>query len=230
MRPKLRRFSVVLVALVVTAAVVSVSASGGATAAVTATLTASGSGAVSYTPDGASLTFSTSTVKPTAAGAITANAVAMSSVIDAIKQAGATDVSTQGLSLSIRYNRDGTAIVGFQAGNSVEGKVPVAQVGSLIDTAVAAGATNISGPSFSSSADKESLYRTALRQAVTQARERAQVLADAAGVHLVRIVSIDPGSNYTTAVPTAVSSQPSTPVLPPTQQVTASVTLVFAVA
>jgi uncharacterized protein YggE len=67
-------------------------------------------------------------------------------------------------------------------------------------------------------------------QTTAQARRRAQVLADAAGVQLVRLVSIDPSPNYatTTATPTAATA-PSTPVLPPTQQVTASATLVFAV-
>ena len=227
---RLRRFSVALVALAVAAAVVSVSASGGAATDVTATLTASGGGAVSYTPDGASLTFSTSVQKVTAAGAISADATAMNKLIDAIKQAGATNVSTQGLSLSTRFNNDSTAIVGFQATNSVQGSVAVAKVGSVIDAAVAAGATGINGPSFSTSADQESMYRTALRQAVAQARDRAQVLAEAAGVHLVRIVSINPASNYPTTVATPTAASSSTPVLPPVQQVTASVTLVFAVA
>ena len=225
-----RRFFTVLLALAVVASVVSVGASGGAAPAVSATLTSTGSGSVPYTPDGATLTFSASTSKPTAVGAIDANATAMNAVIDAIKRAGATDVSTEGLSLSARYNKDGTAVVGFQAGNSVQGKVAIAKVGSVIDAAVASGATGISGPTFSTSSDLESLYRTALRQAITQARERAQVLADAAGVRLVRIVSINPASNYAVATATPVATSSGTPVLPPTQNVTASATLVFAVA
>lgn len=154
----------------------------------------------------------------------------MNAIIDALKTAGAHDVATQGLSLSVRYTKDGTSIVGFSAANSVQGSVPVAKVGSVIDAAVAAGATNISGPSFSKTGDTESMYRTALHQAVTQARERAQVLADAAGVRLVRIVSIDPSPNYSTATPTAAATTGSTPVIPPTQAITATVTLVFAVA
>lgn len=228
---KLRRLGVALVVLAVCAAVLSVGASSGASPSTSATLTATGSGSVAYTPDTASLTFAASSQKSTAAGAIAANATAMNSIIDALRRAGARNVSTEGLSLSTRYNKDGTAIVGFQAGNSVQGSAAVANVGSVIDAAVAAGATNIGGPSFSTSSDVEGLYRTALRQAVAEARGRAQVLADAAGVHLLQLVSIDPGSSPATviATPTA-ASPPSTPVLPPTQQVTASVTLVFAVA
>jgi HD-GYP domain-containing protein (c-di-GMP phosphodiesterase class II)/uncharacterized protein YggE len=227
----LRRLGIALLVLAVATAVVSVGSSSGATPAASATLTATGNGGVTYTPDTASLSFGANAQKATAAGAIAADATAMNSIIDALKTAGASDVSTQGLSLSVRYTKDGTSIVGFQAGNSVQGSVPTSKVGSVIDAAVAAGATNINGPSFSKSGDTESLYRAALRQAVVQARQRAQVLADAAGVHLVRIVSIDPSPNYSTvtATPTAAAA-PTTPVLPPTQQVTASVTLVFAVA
>lgn len=231
MRGTLRRLWFVFAILAASTAVGSVSASSGATPSTSATLTATGSGAVTYTPDNATLGFGASAQKTTAAGSIAADAAAMNAIIDALKKAGARNVATQGVSLSIRYNKDATAIVGFEASNSVQGTVAVADVGSVIDAAVSAGTTNINGPTFSTTADVESLYRTALRKAVVQARERAQVLADAAGVHLVRIVSIDPSSGYatTTATPTAAGPT-STPVLPPTQQVTASVTLVFSVA
>lgn len=229
MRGTVRRLWIVFLVLAATA-VLSVSASSGATPSTSATLTATGSGAVSYTPDNASLSFGANAQKATAAGSIAADATAMNAIIDALKKAGARNVATQGVSLSVRYNKDATAVVGFEASNSVQGTVAVADVGSVIDAAVAAGATNINGPTFSTTADVESLYRTALRKAVVTARERAQVLADAAGVRLVRIVSIDPGSSYvpTTASPVSTSAT-STPVLPPTQEVTASVTLVFAV-
>jgi uncharacterized protein len=227
---KLKRLGVALFILVVTATVVSVGSSSGATPVTNATLTATGSGSVTYTPDTASLTFAATSQQATAAGTINANAAAMNSIIDALKKAGARDVSTQGLSLSARYNKAGTSIVGFQAGNSVQGSVAVANVGSVIDAAVAAGATNINGPSFSTTSDVESLYRAALRQAVAEARARAQVLADAAGVQLVRIVSIDPTGGPETVIASPASTAAPTPVLPPTQQVTASVTLVFAVA
>ena len=109
------------------------------------------------------------------------------------------------------------------------GGAAAAKVGEVIDDAVAAGATNVNGPSFSSSADTESLFRAALRKAIVQARERAEVLAGAAGVRLVRIVSIDPGYSSGSGT-TASTAASSTPVLAPTQQVTASVTLVFAIA
>ncbi len=229
-RTKLRRLGIATVILAVTAAVVSLSAAGGSgPTSAGATLTATGSGSVTFVPDTATLDFGASTQRTKADAAISANAGAMNAIIAALKQAGASHVSTNTVSLSAQYNREQTAITGFQTSNSVHASVAVDQVGKIIDAAVAAGATNINGPSFASSIDLESLYRTALRSAIVQARARAGVIADAAGVTLGHIVSIDPGSNYgATAVPASASSPPSTPVLPPTQQVTASVTLVFA--
>jgi uncharacterized protein len=217
------------------AAAIAVSAAGGAGPPVTpvnATLTATGSGAVTFTPDSAGLSFGTSVQRTKADAAIAADAVAMTKVIDALKAAGGHDIATNSVNLSIVYSNAPAAqatIVGFQASNSVQASAPVSEIGNLIDAAVAAGATNISGPSFSSSGDIESRYRSALRGAIVLARQRAQVLADASGVRLVRIVSITPdsGSPSVTAHPVSVST--STPVLSPTQQVTASATLVFAV-
>ena len=227
----MKRAVTVLVAAAVVASIGSVAASGGGTAksaAASATLTATGSGAASFTADKASLSFGATSQAATASGAISANAALMKAIIAALERDGVKDLATQTISVSPRTKPNQTDIVGFTAGNAVSGSVAVAKVGEVIDDAVAAGATNVNGPSFSTSSDTESLYRTALRKAVVQARERAEVLADAAGVRLSRIVSIEP--NYSSGSSATVSSSSTTPVLAPTQQVTASVTLVFALA
>ncbi len=228
----MRRLGAIALIVAAIAATAGVAASGGAGPQLTpvdATLTASGYAAVSYTPDTATLTFGTSVQKVHAATAISANAVETSKLIDELKAAGARDLSTNAVSLSIvNDTSQPSQIVGFVASNAVQASAPVDQVGTLIDRAVAGGATNISGPSFTSTGDEESSYRSALRSAVAQARQRAQVLADAAGVRLVRVVSIDSsGGGSVTAIPTA--STVPTPVLAPTQRVTASATIVFAV-
>jgi uncharacterized protein YggE len=124
------------------------------TTAVSATLTATGSGSVTYAPELASLSFGASVLKTTASGAISANATVMTAILDALKKAGVHDVSTDSVSLTVRNNTAGTAIVGFQATNAVQGSV---DVGAAIDAAVAAGPTTINGPSFSTTRDLESL-------------------------------------------------------------------------
>jgi uncharacterized protein YggE len=81
----------------------------------------------------------------------------MTAILDALKKAGVHDVSTDSVSLTVRNNTAGTAIVGFQATNAVQGSVGIDDVGAAIDAAVAAGATTINGPSFSTTRDLESL-------------------------------------------------------------------------
>lgn len=217
----------------VVAAIATVSASGGSRAGATssATLTVGGSGAVSYTPDTATLTFGASSQRKTAVAAAAANAIVMNGVLAALQRAGATNVSTNELSVGPAYAQGTSGIVGFSAGNSVQGTTTVDRIGALMDTAVAAGATTIQGPSFSTTKDQSVLYKTALRAAVAQAKAQAQVLADDAGVTLGPLVSITPNSYspVATAQPASAPAPTSTPVIPPTQSVSANVTLVFSV-
>lgn len=230
-----RRLTVVLAGVAVIAAVATVTASGGSRAAApgSATLTVTATGSVTYAPDVATLGFGASSQRKTATAATAANATVMNALLAALQRAGAQKVSTDQLSVGPVYPQTGGSIIGFTASNGVEASTSVDHVGALMDTAVAAGATTIYGPSFSSSKDQSALYNTALRNAVTQARAQAQVLATDAGVTLGPIVSINPGSTAPPAPVTAGAASAgtpvSTPVVPPTQSVSASVTLVFSV-
>jgi uncharacterized protein YggE len=229
-----RRLIVVVAGIAVIAAVLTVTASGGSRAAApsTATLTVTGNGSVTYAPDNATLSFGASSQRKTATAATAANATVMNALLTGLQNAGAQKISTDQLSLGPDYPQGGGAIIGFTASNSVQASTAVGRIGALMDTAVAAGATTIGWPSFSSSKDQSALYNTALRTAVTQARAQAQVLAADAGVTLGPLVSVTPNSSAP-PVPIAGSSasaaEPPTPVVPPTQSVSASVTLVFSV-
>ena len=222
-----RRIVVAIALLAVISAIVAVTASGDAgTSAATATITSTGTGSATLTPDSVVLAFGTDAERTTAEKAISAEAVLMRAVITALRPAGATSISTSSISLSIRYAQGGGPIVGFDAASSVQVSAAVSDAGAIIDAAVAAGATNVSGPWFASGQDQETVYRAALRDAVAEARERAEVIADRAGLTLGRIVSVDSGSNaFTVATPAAASALP---IIPPAQQVNASVTVVFA--
>jgi len=229
----LRRLGIGVAVIAIVAVAVGLTAAGGSgDTASGATLTTSGQGSVSFTPDTASLSFGASSQRRTATAAVAANATVMNAILAAIKAAGAQDVSTDAVSLGPTTNQGSTEIVGFWASNSVQGSIAVDQSPKLIDAAVGAGATSISGLSFGSSGDLESMYRSALKAAVAQARARAVAMAAAAGVTLGPVVSISSNQDYSTAtaVPTAQpASGASTPVLAPTEQVTASATLVFSV-
>jgi uncharacterized protein len=95
--------------------------------------------------------------------------------------------------------------------------------------AAEAGANQISGPGMSSS-NAEELYRRALTDAVAEARERAEVLARAAGRGLGDISAIVEGAGPSPlpyAERLAADATASTPIVPGQQETTATVTVTF---
>jgi uncharacterized protein YggE len=191
------------------------------------TLTVTGVGRVEDVPDEASFSFGVESRARTAQAAIAANATAMERVIAAIRQAGGRDISTQWVSVYTVTGDDGT-VTGYSASNSVSATVGVGRAGALIDAAAEAGANQISGPGFSSS-DSDRLYRDALADAVADARERAEVLARAAGRSLGEISSIveGGGSMPLPFAERAADAAASTPIVPGSQETSASVTVTF---
>jgi uncharacterized protein YggE len=137
----------VLTLLALGVATIGVASSGGASRQVSpagATLTATGTAAATFVPDVANLSFGSSVDRQKADVAISANAAVMTKVIDALKNAGARDLGTDAVSLTILHPlNDPTTITGFEASNIVHATTSVDQMGALIDAAVAAGAQGI---------------------------------------------------------------------------------------
>jgi len=81
-------------------------------------------------------------------------------------------------------------LTGYQANQSLSVKIrATGQTGAIIDAAVGAGATQISGISFSV-ADPTTATTQARAAAMADARQRAASLAQAAGVTLGAVISI----------------------------------------
>jgi hypothetical protein len=190
------------------------------------TVTASGVGTATAVPNEAQLSFGVESRAPTAKAAVAANADAMRKVINALRQARAREIATQWVSV-YPYNRDDQTIDGYTASNSVSAVSDVGDAAALIDAAVDAGANSISGPGLSSS-NAEELYRQALAKAVAEARERAQVLAKAAGRSLGEITAMVEGS-AATPLPYAerATLDASMPIVPGEQETTATVSVTF---
>jgi uncharacterized protein len=208
-------------------------AASGAEGDATRSISATGVGSVSVTPDEAELSFGVQTQGSTATAALEANATAMRRVLAALRNAGIADddLQTQYLSVSPRTEPDGTAIVGYDAFNSVSARIGnLARVGPVIDAATAAGANTVSGPSFGRS-DREELHQQALRAAYENARANAQALAAAANVTLGNVVSVVEG---VAAAPMPLAMERSAvatdvPVEPGKQEIQATVTVTFAI-
>lgn len=161
------------------------------------TITVHGTGKVTAKPDTASITFSVVTQEWVAKAASEANAVLARKVYDAIKENGvsAADIDTSDINI---YRQDtysnGRSFPGrYRVSNNIVCRIKnVSKVSAVIDAAVAAGATEMSGLSFSIS-DTSSLLREARTKAMQDAQETAALLAGASGCKIGEAVMIQEG-------------------------------------
>lgn len=219
-----------LLVLVALLAAVTLPGQASSAAAQAGGITVQGTGSVAAVPDRAELSFGVESQGPTARAALAANAAEMRRVLAAVRAAGGTEVKTQSVSLSPRYDEQ-NVVQAFVATNTVSATVrEIAKAGAVIDAAVNAGANQVYGPSLSRG-DQGELYRDALRAAVADARASAQALAAASNLALGRITAIVEGGG-SAPQPYAVAEKAldagSTPIEPGTQQVTATVSVTFA--
>jgi uncharacterized protein YggE len=152
------------------------------------------------TPDVALLTLGVTRDGKTASQALRATTQAMRSVLDAVRKHGieARDIQTSGLAVQPRYERppqrpggdDRTSIVGYSASNQLSLRARrLESLGELLDDAVAAGANDIRGLSFDV-ADRAKLLNEARIRAVEDAKRKATLYADAAGIRLGAIINL----------------------------------------
>jgi uncharacterized protein YggE len=229
----MKRIALAAALLLVAAAVAGVARPEGAHAvdgqvASTDSITVSGTGAVNAVPTRAVFSFGVDTRAATAVAAVAANAREMRQVIAAVKDAGGTQVGTLAVSVSQATDQNGQPN-GFAASNAVTATIGVDRAGALIDAAVGAGANQVNGPALSVS-DQGALYRKALEAAVADAKLSAATLAAAAGRPLGKVTSVteSSGSTPTPMADKMASSDAGTPIEAGTQQITATVTVTFA--
>jgi uncharacterized protein len=178
-------------------------------AAGNAVLTVSAEGRSTRKPDLAIFTAGVTSSGKTAGEALTANAADMTRVIAALKRAGIADkdIQTSNLSLNPVYadmsrqpasplEQQVPKIIGYQVSNQVTVRQRnLADFGRTIDTLVTAGATQVNGPSFSMD-EPDGALDEARVEAMKKARERAKLYANAAGLKVVRILSISESGGY----------------------------------
>lgn len=164
-----------------------------------ATLTLSGQGSASARPDAAVITTGASSQAKTAGEALAANTKAVSEVIATLKAAGidAKDIRTSGFSVQPQYSypaapsREQPRLIGFEVRNMVTVRVrDLSKLGALLDSVIQSGANEASGLSFIVS-DPDKMQAEARAAAVKDAMAQAQQVAEAAGLRLTRIVSLE---------------------------------------
>ena len=207
-----------------------------------ATLIANGDGTVMATPDIAIVTIGVVARAETASAALDSNSASLAKAIDAIKSAGIAekDIRTAGFSVSPVYqqpparpNGEPLAIVGYQVANEVRVTVrDVAKSGGLLDKVVRAGANQVSGIAFDI-ADRQSAEDAALKAAIAEARRTADLMAEAAGVRIVRVLTVSASGNRGPQPVFAradLAAAKAVPVMPGEQAVTANASLTFEIA
>jgi uncharacterized protein len=204
------------------------------------TIVVGGTGRVAVQPDVADLQLGVSIARPTVDAARADAAIAMTSILAAVKSAGVPerDIRTTLVSVQPRYDyRDGRppVLTGYDLSNSVHVTVrDLGVLGHVIDGSLQAGATSMDSLSFRLD-DPTEPERTARLAAVAQARARADVLAEAAGVTIAGVADIIEGGGLGPSYPQPKAARmqfadAATPVEAGTTDVSVSVTVTFRLA
>ena len=204
------------------------------------TIQVTGQAQIPVPADQVRISFAVETEGPTAGEATRLNAGQMDAVIGALRAEGiqGLEIETFGYSLRAEYeaprdDRGNRSISGYRAINNIRVvNSDLDATGRILDAAVEAGANRISGLQFEASDTREARLR-ALREAVTQAREQAETIADAMGVRLGAALEVSGGAN----VPSprndgallfrSVAAEATTPVEAGSLTVTASVNITY---
>lgn len=151
---------------------------------------------VTAEPDLVTIGAGVTTQAPTAVEALRQNADEMQRVIDRIRALGVAeeDIQTTGISLNAQYDYDRDTrrqiFRGYQVSNRVSVKLrDIEGTGRALDALVSAGATDLSGPSFSIEDDEEA-KALARSRAVERAEIRAQAYAEMYGYDGVRVLAV----------------------------------------
>lgn len=174
-------------------------------------------------PDQVEIGAGVTTEAATAVEAMRLNAEQMSRVVDRIRALGiaADDVQTTGINLNAAYDYESGRPVfrGYQASNRVSVLLrKVERTGPVLDALVAAGATDLSGPSFSM-ADDTAAQAQARKAAVDKAAKMAREYAEWNGYTGVRVLKISEGVSGGMPMPmmrtvAMEAAAPATPVQP----------------
>ncbi len=209
----------------------------------TPTLSVNGEAEAMATPDIAIVTIGVTTQDKTAAAALAANSAEVAKALAALKDAGIADkdIGTTNFSVYPLYDQrperagaenNPPPIVGYSVSNDVRVTIrDIGTSGAILDKVVTSGANRISGIAFDVS-DRKTPSDQAIKDAIAEAKRKAALIAEAAGVKLVRIVSVSASES---GGPQPVFARmemkaSAVPVMPGQQSIGANASIVWEVA
>jgi len=210
----------------------------------------SGTATVKVNPDKVSITIGVDTQGKTAEEAAQENAKIMEQVLAALKKLGIEDeqISTNWYNVYPVYEyrsppcveiypqpvecQPKSELTGYRASNSVTVTLDAdANVGEVIDAAVAAGANNVNGAYFFVSDEKQQEIRDSLiEKAINNARGRADKAANAVAMDITGVKSISLNDVYFPVFYKDFAQEASgatTPIMPGQQQISLTVQVTF---
>jgi uncharacterized protein len=208
------------------------------------TLFVSGSASNQTKPDKVTVSLGVETTNSTAQVALASNSDLMSKVLNALKAAGVqeNETSTSTFSITPNYNYSADTnegrLIGFTVSNSIQIQSGnVENVSKWIDTAVTSGANNVNSIYFSLSEGKmNKIKNSLLKDAIDNAKAKADIAASAAGLKVIGIKSISVGQPVIAPSPIPVyraealdggGPAPSTPIISGQQEVSATVDVIY---
>ena len=204
------------------------------------TITVSGTGDVYASPDLATMDFSVVSEATAVAAAMDDNTKKMNAIVDVVKSLGVpeADLQTSGFSINPHYDyvNDKTTtspngayypsgnrvLSGYDITQTLTVKVRqdnMAKIGQIIAEATASGANQVGDLQFT--IDKpETLQDEARKQAIDEAKAKAETLASQLGVKLVKITNYSEGGyaptyslSYDKAAATGTAAEAATPAI-----------------
>jgi uncharacterized protein YggE len=213
------------------------------------TLSVSGTAFTKVKPDRVVISIGVETTNKTAKASLDANSEAMNKIISALRNSGVkeNETSTSSFTISPNYNytESGTIlnITGFTVTNSIQiDSSTLANVSTWIDAAVASGANSINSIDFRISNKKlEDTKNMLIKDAIANAREKADIVSPELGLKVIGVKSITVGEfDYiqppqpfmekrfdAAAGASAATTTPTTLILAGEQEVSGSVSIVF---
>ncbi|MCB2173136.1 SIMPL domain-containing protein [archaeon] len=207
------------------------------------TISLSGAGVATAQADQAVINLGVETTAETAEEAIRENAELMTEVINAVKALGIDedDIVTTSYSVYAQYDwtEEGREFTGYSVTNLAQVTVKdLDMVGDVIDAAADNGANSINGISFElSDAKREELKTNAYIAAITDAQDKADLIAETLGLTISGVQSVTE-SSYTpvrsydygyaeAAMDSGAKSYVSTPITSGDLSVTVNVHIVY---
>lgn len=197
---------------------------------------------IKASPDVATITAGVVTRATTAQEARAENAKKMQAVFTSLKAKGISDkdVQTSGLTINPDYvyvEHQPPKIAGYQATNTINIRIHnLDKAPDMVDALVANGINQLNGPFFTID-NPEDKMNQARREAIQKARKKAELYADATGLKIKRIVSINENANMggpqpypmmmKAAMADAAGREASTPIAPGQVDVDVTVNITY---